>query len=44
MPFYKKDFYEEPLKVVEVVKAKRSLDHYGPYSPFMCWSCGGDDY
>jgi len=39
MPFYKKDFYEEPLKVVEgLVKAakKEALVIMTLYSPFMC--------
>jgi uroporphyrinogen decarboxylase len=39
MPFYKKDFYEEPLKVVEgLVKAakKEALVIVTLYSPFMC--------
>jgi uroporphyrinogen decarboxylase len=39
MPFYKKDFYEEPLKVVEgLVKAakKDALVIVTLYSPFMC--------
>jgi uroporphyrinogen decarboxylase len=39
MPFYKKDFYEEPLKVVEgLVKAakKDALVIMTLYSPFMC--------
>ena len=39
MPFYKEDFYEEPLKVVEgLVKAakKEALVIMTLYSPFMC--------
>jgi uroporphyrinogen decarboxylase len=39
MPFYKKDFYEEPLKIVEgLVKAakKEALVIMTLYSPFMC--------
>ena len=39
MPVYKKDFYEEPLKVVEgLVKAakKEALVIITLYSPFMC--------